>query len=286
MTVHLITGVQQEPKRQLRSKETPKINSSLFNFEENTELIDPNTVFYITEEVKGGKVLENEEIIKPIKIKTIMTLVNHSAEDDDTKTRKRSFRRSTSKKVNVNVKDPLNDDLYLTYHRRMEKEEKKMTNRDREKICSEADKMKSQLESLKSNEWQKSLPNITYIRDVRNFKEMSEKRQWTIDSLNLLLSKFEDWKKREDRVLGRNRAHILTNHKLLNDLRLYTKLNKYDYIGNSDTDKEEDDLTNAQIRKRRRKKRTDVFGPVIKIKFNDHVVVAEPFKPTRIDNIN
>jgi something-about-silencing protein 4 len=269
----------------LRSKETPKIDSSLFNFEQNPNAFDPSQVLTIVEEKNAGVVIQGEEVPSKIEIKTVIKEVSDSEDGNLEKTRRRSFRKNTLKSTNLSIKDSLDDEVYLPYHRRMEKEEKKMTNRDREKIHSEADKMKSQLESLQSTEWHKVLPIITYVRDPKNITEMSEKRQWTIDCLNGLLSKFDDWKKREDRVMGRNRSHIIATHTLLNDLRLYTRLNKYDYIGTSDTDEEEEDVSIEEIRRRRIRKRTEDFGPVIKIKFGGNVVVAEPFKATRIDRL-
>jgi something-about-silencing protein 4 len=260
----------QSQRRNLRSKEVI-VDSSLFNFEQDPSIIDPDEVITLVDHI-DGTLLSDELVLPQISLTSDIISVDEPV--------KRSLRRSKS------ADDPLNEELYSLYHRRMEKEEKKMLNRDRETFYSEADKLKSQLQALDQTDWMKALPSITYVRDLRDMDELQKKRKWTVSSINILLDKFEDWRKREDRILGRIRSHSLTPPPSgFYDFRFYTSLNKYDYIGDSDTDGEEEKLSVEQIRQRRKLKRFKKFGPVIRINFGGNCLVAQPFEETKIEKL-
>lgn len=267
--------------RKLRSKETPKIDSSLFNFEDNPSIIDPDQKLFIVDEKDGGAVLVNDfEIDKgSFSFETNLETVDELKKETNGSTKKRKLRKSTTDRQKV--EDPLGNDLYIPYNRRMEKEEKKMINWEREKIYAEADRMKSQLEKLQQNDWMRSLQTITYIRDPTDQKEMLQKKQWTIDSLNVLLDRFEDWKRCEERLLGRTRAP--SPAVLQNPFKYYTNLVDTDLIQESDTDEEENKMTVTQIKRRRLKNKLRKYGPIIKVKFGSKVIIAEPFRATRIE---
>lgn len=272
--------------RHSRSTEEGKIDESLFNFEEDPGVINTEQEIRIVELVEGGEALPIDFNFsrEKIQITTDMTEPDDDVDTQGPAKRGRSLRRSTIKKGTH--QDPLSDDLYSIYHRRMEKEEKKMMNRDREKVYTEADKMKSQLEALQQPHWARVLPAITYVRDPRDRNEMEEKREWTINSLNLLLAKFETWRKQEEKLLGKRSRNpsVSVGHEL-NDLRLYTKMDRYEFIGDSDTDEEENGLSVTEIKRRRLKRRAKKFGPVIKIRFGENVVVAEPFEYPRVEQL-
>lgn len=174
--------------------------------------------------------------------------------------------------------DCLGDQLYELYHRRMEKEEKKMFNRDREKVCSEADRMALQLEQLLQNDWARHLPHITKVADARDAHELKLKRELTIGTLRSLLSRFKEWKATEDRVAGRSRLA----HRAPQGVQLYTKLTKSEYFDESSTDSDEDDMTVDQIRRNRSRKNSK-YAPTIRIRFSNHSLVAEPFQNPRIE---
>lgn len=278
-----------ESRRKLRSKEEAKtIDSSLFNFEDDPQVIDPDEPISCVGHC-SGEVLKLEVEV-PFKSPVVS---DHIQEAKNTKSGRRSLRASTQAKKFTS--DPLDDTLYELYHRRMEKEEKKMLNRDRESFCSEADKLKWQLDALLQNDWAKSLPSITFIRDTRDQEELQQKREWTISSIRQLLEKYEDWKRREDRVLGKVRAHLLTpnvgnghgqTHNNGIDFRFYTEsLNKFDYIGDSGTDSEEEDMDVEEIKQRRKIKNCGKFGPSIRINLgHNNQLIAQPFQKTRIEN--
>lgn len=251
-------------RRSLRSKDA-KADASLFNFEEDPSIINGDEPLVIADVV--GEPLTFDLPSGGTDFVTDLQCVGPSS--------KRKLRWRA---------DPLDDELYGAYHRRMEKEEKKMLNRDREAFCTEADTLRSQLSQLNQSDWAKSLSMITYIRDTRDMNELHEKRQWTIASLEAMLAKFDEWKRREDHFLGRVRSHSLTPPTEGVDFRFYTNLNKFDYIGDSDTDEEEEQLTVQQIRQRRKCHGTSKFGPVIRIRMGGKQLVAQPFEDTRIED--
>lgn len=277
---------QDTEKRRLRSKAPAK--ASLFNYEEDPSTIDADQQLTLqAHTTPGGKLLTLE---LPRETLPMALAITELPDVQRPRTLRRSRPKPKTKPKTVhsaNSTDPLNDEMYELYHRRMEKEEKKMLNRDRESFCAEADKLKSQLEALAQNDWTKTLPQITYIRDVRDFKELQEKRQWTITSIHVLLSKFEDWRRREDRVLGRVRSHRVDNPPIQDaiDFRFYTQLNRFDYVGDSDTDDDENTMTVQQIRHSRKIKRSNTFGPVIRINLNGgKSLVAQPFERTKVEH--
>lgn len=284
MTRTRINTKQGEPSapRKLRSKETPKIDSSLFNYEENPNIIDPDQRIFIVDKKEVGEVLQNDIEVdqKSFSFETNLKTADDLNNKKNGSSKRRKLRKSTITRQQPT--DPLNDELYIPYNRRMEKEEKKMINWEREKIYSEADKMKAQLEKLHQNDWMKSLQTITYIRDPRDHKEMMEKKEWTIESLKGMLKRFEDWKRCEDRVLGRIRASSpsLIQH----PFKYYTNMPDADLVQDSDTDEDENNMTIPQIRRLRLRKKLEKFGPIIKVKFGTKVIIAEPFKATRIEN--
>lgn len=267
--------------RKLRSKEAPKIDSTLFNYEEDPNLIDPEQPLEIVDVKNDAQVLIPDfQIDKGLfnfetNLKTVKT-----DEEANGSSKRRNLRKSTV--VRQKPEDPLTDELYTPYNRRMEKEEKKMINWERDKIYSEADKMKSQLASLQQNDWMKILPTITYIRDPRNQDELLQKKNWTVESLNALLKRFEDWKKSEDKVLGKVRAPSPSTI-MQQPFRYYTNKIDSDLLQDSDTDEEEELMSVAQIKRHRLKKKLEKYGPIIKIKFGNQVIIAEPFKATRIE---
>lgn len=268
--------------RKLRSKEAPKPDSSLFNYEENPSIIDPDQKLYIVEDKTNGTIIKPDFKVErgAFNFVTDLTTIDDVKKEVNGPAKKRKPRKA--KAIRHKPKDPLPDELYLPYNKRMEKEEKKMINWEREKIYSEADKMKSQLEKLQQNDWVKALPSITYIRDPKDHEEMVQKRDWTLSSLNALLKRFEDWKKCEDRVLGRVRA--ASPSVLQNPFKYYSSMADSELIQESDTDEEEENLSVAQIKERRLKKKLEKYGPVIKVRFGNKMIIAEPFKATRIEH--
>ncbi len=66
--------------------------------------------------------------------------------------------------------------------------------------------------------------------------------------------------------------------------KYYTNMPDADLVQDSDTDEDENNMTIPQIRRLRLRKKLEKFGPIIKVKFGTKVIIAEPFKATRIEN--
>ncbi|KAH3676007.1 hypothetical protein WICMUC_002303 [Wickerhamomyces mucosus] len=274
--------------RHLRSRENQaKPNADLYNFEPNPELINPDHEIVICDHQlsDGFKHYNSDLEFDPNEPITFLTdLKKLDTSENLNSSPKKKLRQST---IARNQDDPLKEELYHSYHRTMEKEEKKMLKRDRERIFFEADKLKTSLDSLNRNEWRRILPTITYIRDPRDTTEVEEKRNWTVELLENQIAKFEAFKRREDKFLGKIRpshSKFSTNVLSHQDMHLYSQSNKYDFIGDSDTDEEEENMTNEEIKAKRKKRIFQAFGPKIKIKFGNKQLTAEPFQAPKIED--
>ncbi|KAM9894787.1 hypothetical protein OXX79_008478 [Metschnikowia pulcherrima] len=94
------------------------------------------------------------------------------------------------------IADPLNDEVYETFHRRMKKEERSRTLTDRGRMYFEMDNLKSQLELLQQHDWNKHLPTLTKINDRSDVDELLKKRQATMHEIEKTLAKFANWEAR------------------------------------------------------------------------------------------
>ncbi|KAF8004200.1 hypothetical protein HF325_001648 [Metschnikowia pulcherrima] len=92
--------------------------------------------------------------------------------------------------------DPLHDEVYETFHRRMKKEERSRTLTDRGRMYFEMDNLKSQLELLQQHDWNKHLPTLTKINDRSDVDELLKKRQATMHEIEKTLAKFANWEAR------------------------------------------------------------------------------------------
>lgn len=95
-------------------------------------------------------------------------------------------------------KDELHDNVYTLFHRKMMREEKTMSNTEREKVNSEIDNYFSKLNSLLLDGWVNILPSITYIKDKNDYAELVHKKDLTIQEIRRLIDNFENLRKRQD----------------------------------------------------------------------------------------
>ncbi|KAH3672088.1 hypothetical protein WICPIJ_010173 [Wickerhamomyces pijperi] len=266
--------------RQLRRKEaTPDAHSNLLNFEDNPDLLDFDQSIRITNDTEPNLTKLNFDFKYDTKTAVVppTDLRKEGIPSSHSKGR-RGLRDSTIKNHHDHMADSLPHTVYELYHRKMEKEEKRMANRDKEKIYFEADKLKSDIETLNSLEWTRSLPHMTYVRDVKDVTEMTKKRDLTVKYIETILGKFDSYKKREDRITKRSKLRLREK-----DLQIYTKVDKYDYMAESATDEEEENMTNEEIKKHRERKLFAKFGPRIKLNLtNGKTLIAEPFKETSV----
>ena len=69
-----------------------------------------------------------------------------------------------------------------------------MSNEERIKNLWELDTLQSQLERLTQYDWIRSLPDITVIKDMKDYDELERKKELTIKEIERLLQKHENWK--------------------------------------------------------------------------------------------
>lgn len=106
-----------------------------------------------------------------------------------------------------NVPDPLADDVYQVFHRRMKKDERSVALVDKSKLHFDIDNLQSQLKLLDQHDWIKHLPSMVVLNDRNDYDELVTKRGMARKDILKTLKKFQDWE-------ARSSAHTLTvkNH--------------------------------------------------------------------------
>lgn len=165
-----------------------------------------------------------------------------------------------------NLPEPLPDEVYEVFHRRMKREETVMTNADILRLLLEIDRLKDHLRVLKSLEWTRHLPTITVVNDKTNTKEMEHKRKLTIAEIERLLANFELWCIRQDRLRTENR--YLESHEIASD--------------------EEDvfSISLEQLRSRRQKQKRSLLPHLTLDLGNGYALISEPAKTPRIISVD
>lgn len=161
--------------------------------------------------------------------------------------------------------DKLDDKVYETFHKKMKKEEKNMTNSDRLKIMSEVDNLRTQLLLLNQYDWIRHLPKVTHINDIKNYDELVAKRQLTIREITRLLKKYDDWKRRND--------------------RLQQDIKEFEHHGINSDDEDESILRVPldQLQQQRVAARLEKDGPTIVLNLrNGHGILMGPYVVPRV----
>lgn len=158
--------------------------------------------------------------------------------------------------------DPLPDSTYEIFYRRMKKNEKQMSNEERIKNLWELDTLQSQLERLSQYDWIRSLPEITVIKDMKDYDELERKKQLTIKEIERLLQKHENWRKRKE---------------------FHSREMKEWCEGSSDS---EYDMPIEELRERRKLQNRQRYGPVIRLNLgNEYCLVIDPLSTPKIEKV-
>lgn len=243
--------------RKLRSKDDLKkdTDKALFNFENINKLIYRNQKIKVTHKTSYNnlyKYFGDKETTVPDRINRSNNIEFHEELPH----------RKSKQKI-----DMLDDSTYELFHRKMKKEERSMANIDRSRILSEVDNLNSLIQNLNQYDWVRHLPNITHVNNIRDYDELESKKNITIEEIERILIKFDNWKKRQD--------------KLASDIREYDN-NRLHYINNED----EFLLPIEYLREKNLKERRKEIGPTIKLNLrNGYVLVIEPFANPRIDKL-
>lgn len=93
--------------------------------------------------------------------------------------------------------DPLSDDAYVVFHRRMMKDERSCTAADKSRIVFEMDNLRAQYELLQQHDWVKYLPSVTRIKDRQDSNELQRKRKLTLAEIERTFAKYSNWETRD-----------------------------------------------------------------------------------------
>lgn len=242
--------------RKLRSKDELKKNTdkALFNFENINKLVHRDQTIKIVNKTSHNSLYRYYE-------ETETTIPTNIIKSRNIEIRSNLSHRKSKQKVDI-----LDDSIYETFHKKMKKEERTMVNIDRSRILSEVDNLDLLLQSLNQYDWIRHLPNITQINDIRDYDELETKKELTIKEIQRILNKFENWKRRQD--------------KLVNDIK------KHDTIHEDSDHEQEFHLPIEYLKQKRLKERRIQEGPIIKLNLrNGYALVIEPFTNPRIVKI-
>lgn len=240
-------------RRKLRLSDGPTASSLQFNFENINKLLflhEPLQVKAVPEDWgKPYRYFHSAIEIPPVTKKQV-TITSH-----DTILPRRNRVRS----------DPLPDELYLPFHRRMKKDEKSVTTSERDRIYFEMDNLRAQLQHLKGNEWQRYLPVTTVITNKVDQEELHRKRELTILELERILARLAGWEGR--------------CNKLASDLKRFEK--KQGQFLDSDCSDDESILSESflKIRAAKSRKRLYEYGAPCRILLrNGYSISFNPYR--------
>lgn len=240
--------------RNLRSRDDVKKDSNkiLFNFD------NVNTLIYRNQKIEIKSKTSYDNIYKHFGDHETPTGIDKQSHIE---TCNDLTHRKSKQKVDV-----LADSIFDLFHRKMKKEEKSMANLDRNRILSEVDNLNTLLQNLNQYDWIRHLPDITHINDSRNFEELEIKKDLTIKEIQRILDKFDNWKKRQE--------------------KLATDIREYDDLSNA-VEEDEFELPIEYLRQKRLKERRLQNGPVIRLNLrNGYALVIDPLESPKIVQVN
>ncbi|CEP61455.1 Sas4p LALA0_S03e03246g [Lachancea lanzarotensis] len=293
------------PERKLRSTSPSNTSSDgLFDFDNDENGIPASGRLTVVSRLTGETekvhdwVNSDEVERKKQELQKMEELVmeKHPLEEDD------EVDESEGKWPNGDIEgvlaDPLSDELYTSYHRKMQRQEVRMVNQDKVQSETEAERLRGILEGLESQNWLKTLLHTTKIRNSGDFEEISCKRRLTQDAINNMLANFSDFKNRVT-FMGRNGrlgnakntyARSRTSTELPN-----ARINHYRRppFGYGDTnlcsDDEEESMTIAEIKAHRKRLKEKKFGGSVVIQLRksasshyNFAIIAEPLQSAYI----
>ncbi len=231
-------------ERKLRSKDDARANPALFNFD------------------SINKLLHRDQEIKVVRFGAAPLYCDTEIET-----------RLNPKEVDLTIsaalqprrlsQDPLDDALYNAFHRRMRKEERRMTNIDRTRILNEVDTLQSLLAQLQQHDWNKYLQSITLVHNPYSISEMEYKKALTIYEIRRLLDRYDHWRKREEQLAA--------------DIR------QYNHGEDAHLDRMcELSMPLNQLKRLRKSQRCQRHGPVVKLKLcNGSTLLIDPIQPPK-----
>lgn len=192
--------------------------------------------------------------------------------------------------VNNNVTktlvDPLSDETYTSFHKKMLKQENRMHQFDVNQGINEAERLDLIYDKLDLPNWVSTLQRVTIINDPTDEKELLEKKIMTKQHIKSLLNKYNRMQKR-NRFLQKCIKRIRTIP-IQRTAKIYQNLDRkcdIDYHSSSDEEQDECSIDNAEIcRRRLQRKETQCGGSIIigisytELHKSKFFIMAEPLK--------
>lgn len=160
--------------------------------------------------------------------------------------------------------DTLTDEVYEIFYRKMNKDEKAMTNEEKFRILFEVDTLQCHLALLRQYDWVRHLPKFCKINDLQDADELEQKRNLTILEIEKILQKYENWKRRSE--------------------RLAFDVKEFSYDDKPKIDPQDEyNLPLSEIKRNRKTESRLRYGPLIRLTLNDrYVVIIDPILPPKI----
>lgn len=281
--------------RSLRSKggENQDEEDDRFDFDRQEYSIDPHKKFEVLRSrIRGSLKTENGPTEK---------VSNPTIDNPDVLCTKEMINRMTLKikknniadhnpKVEEGIKlidnDPLVDNVYTSFHRRMLLQENRMHQVDVNQSVNEAERLILVNDKLDMPSWVGTLQKITVIDNPHDAKELAKKKKMTKQYIKKLLDRYNKMEK-HNHVLNKEIKKI----KLVPIRRtpkIYQNLDRKDdveYHSSSDDEEDEDNISNEELSRRRLRRREVQAGGsiVIGLSYTDMVysrfaIIAEPLK--------
>lgn len=231
-------------ERRLRSKDDARANPTLFNFDSINKLLHRDQEIRVVRS-DAAPLYGDTEIETRLEPKEVDLTISAALPP----------RRLSQ--------DPLDDALYNAFHRRMRKEERRMTNIDRTRILNEIDTLQSLLAQLQQHDWNKYLQGITLVHNPYSINEMEYKKTLTIYEIRRLLDRYDHWRKCEEQLAADIRRH---NH---------GEDSHPDRMG-------EFSMPLSRLKRLRKSRRCQRHGPVVKLKLcNGSTLLIDPIQPPK-----
>ena len=311
--------------RSLRSKGTEDtLDDSKFDFEQEEYSIDPNKKFLIlhsrvkqndldasinkkqhltnsttdnnsnsndTSKIHLESDIKSDQLdvqkSKGLITSMILEIKTNKIDDDNANHNNVSVNRD---KINNNVAktliDPLSDETYASFHKKMLKQENRMHQFDVNQGISEAERLGLIYDKLDLPSWISTLQRVTVINDPTDEKELLKKKILTKQHIKSLLNKYNRMQKR-NRLLQKYIKRIRTIP-IQRTAKIYQNLDRtcdIDYHSSSDEEQDESIIDNTEIcRRRLLRKETQCGGSIIigisytELHKSKFVIMAEPLK--------
>ncbi|CDO94042.1 unnamed protein product [Kluyveromyces dobzhanskii CBS 2104] len=266
-------------KRKSRSGSADRSEEDKFNFDVPEYEMDPSRPLSVSiSRVNASTITGNDEadfLRKRDEIsEMILPIEQHSICLD------------SEDKILPELIDPLIDEAYDNYHKKMVKQETRMMNDESNHSELEADRLQGILDHLEVTSWRFYLPKITVVNNPLDEEELQKKRELTQQTIRYMLKRYNDMKLRINVHSRKQRHHMIDPSKRLD--KLFSKVDKSMIMGyHSSSDDEENQLNAKEVKKRRKHIKHELYSSPLIIPLSTpskptafkYGIIAEPFKP-------